>query len=402
MSLKIAIISDALLIGGAESFALRLAQNLNLRECNVFFYVLNSDLIDKDFCKELAPDINVIGCNVLFKKTLSRLDGVFFLVGIRFSLLRFIQKKWLKKQLNISGVDLIHSNLMPVDIVVESVSRSIGALPWVCTMHGDYIPLEKHGSRASRIIDFQSFASAIDCSVSSVAVISDAQYTQIKKIMPFAASAGRICKIYNGYSPIVQVASSERIDGLFSSVKANDFVVGMVSRGIKEKGWDVAIEAFEIFNESNAWLILVGDGPEIEMLRKNNKNKRIIFFGSVSNPMSIVSKFDVCCLPSRLSAESLPTVIIEYLVMGKPIIASDIGEIPRMIDADSDNPAGILVSVDEPASMAQCMANALQRLYESPVERVRLAENARRSAEKFDMDRCVDAYLEVYRKALER
>ena len=55
---------------------------------------------------------------------------------------------------------------------------------------------------------------------------------------------------------------------------------------------------------------------------------------------------DMGFLPSRFKGESAPLVLIDCLLSGKPVLASDIGEIRHMLDSD-DGLAGELVDLEE-------------------------------------------------------
>ena len=92
-------------------------------------------------------------------------------------------------------------------------------------------------------------------------------------------------------------------------------------------------------------------------------------------------------------------MIIEYLCLGKPVIASDVGEIGTMLDARSASPAGLLIQLGSTEQMIEGMKAALLRIYHAGAQRSFWATNAKNAALKFNMDRCVAAYLSVYELA---
>lgn len=135
------------------------------------------------------------------------------------------------------------------------------------------------------------------------------------------------------------------------------FTFGMVSRGVPEKGWEEAIEAFRAVRLSSTRpmrLILVGGSSHLQALERDlepDLKKDVIFAGSQPDPQPWIKCFDVGLLPSYFAAESLPNVIIECLAQGKPVIATDIGGIREMIATD-DQVCGILVPICDASKRA--------------------------------------------------
>lgn len=267
-------------------------------------------------------------------------------------------------------------------------------------MHGDYLAMEPRGSsQAARIPDFLAACREVEQSVGQMVCITDPQVQQLQRLMPSLAAGGRISKIYNGYAVNNSDVSSIDPPAALQQIPAGAFVIGMVARGIKDKGWDVLVGAFEALGLPHAWLVLVGDGDHLQKLRATHRHPRIVFCGNVVDPLRYIARFDVACLPSQFAAESLPTVVIEYMVLGKPVIATDVGEIPAMLDAAGDAPAGLLIELGDTWTMVPHMQAALKRLHDDEALRAAMGANALRAAEKFDMEACVDAYLAVYAKA---
>ena len=91
--------------------------------------------------------------------------------------------------------------------------------------------------------------------------------------------------------------------------------------------------------------------------------------------------------------------MIEFPRPGKPVIATYAGQISRMLNADSDVSAGLLIDLADTPEMVEQMKVALMRLCKDKNERARFGKNAALAVRKFDMDTCVDAYLRVYERA---
>ena len=209
-----------------------------------------------------------------------------------------------------------------------------------------------------------------------------AMYTAIEKIAaPFcdkiicisdaekqSALDKKICKedklqvIFNG----VDIEAYE--NGAHGAVKRQDlnipedtFVVGMVGRISQQKAPDVFVKmAKQVKDEiPNAHFIIVGNGNQEAEIRKyaedNGFSDSLHITGWVDNPMSYVELFDVACLLSRW--EGFGLALPEYMMAGKPIVASRVDAIPNII-RDGEN--GLLVGADD----ATGASNAVLRIYQ--------------------------------------
>ena len=178
----------------------------------------------------------------------------------------------------------------------------------------------------------------------------------------------KICKedklqiIFNG----VDIEAYE--NGAHGAVKRRDlnipedaFVVGMVGRISQQKAPDVFIKmAKQVKDEvPNAHFIIVGNGNQEDEIRKyakdNGFSDSLHITGWVDDPMSYVELFDVACLLSRW--EGFGLALPEYMMAGKPIVASRVDAIPNII-RDGEN--GLLVKVDDDVGAS----NAVMRIYQ--------------------------------------
>lgn len=119
----------------------------------------------------------------------------------------------------------------------------------------------------------------------------------------------------------------------------NDILVGNVSRFAVQKNHQFLIKAFDQLVKQNSkyHLALVGDGPlknEIEnYVNEHNLKNNVYFAGVVTNVADYYSAFDIFWLPSHF--EGLPTVSLEALANGLPIVVSD--KITREINIGNVN-----------------------------------------------------------------
>ena len=200
-------------------------------------------------------------------------------------------------------------------------------------------------------------------------------------------------KIYYGFPELENINPAP-------SDKDSAFVFGMVARGDKTKGWAEAVEAFKILKsqiDKPVKLVLVGDSDFLRELKEQNEDSDIIFAGATDNPLGWIYHFDVGLLPTYFPAESLPNTVIEYLAMGKPVIATRWAEIPKMLDSGQGS-AGVLIDVvDGKADIGQ-LSEAMQNLLGNRELYDALRQRASLAFRKFSMETCAQKYLDVFSK----
>ena len=133
-------------------------------------------------------------------------------------------------------------------------------------------------------------------------------------------------------------------------------VVGM-GRLHENKAFDVLIEA--VSRVPSAYLWIAGEGPlrqDLEKLAESHAVKpRTRFLGWRDDTASILAGADVFVCPSR--HEPLGNVVIEAWAQGVPVIAADSLGPGTLIEQGE---TGILVPVDDAATMSKAIKNLLQ------------------------------------------
>jgi glycosyltransferase involved in cell wall biosynthesis len=143
-------------------------------------------------------------------------------------------------------------------------------------------------------------------------------------------------------------------------VKNSKPVIGVVGRLTRQKGISYLIKAIPKIMEkiSNIEVLIAGDGEDESMLKKLSKehgvSDRINFLGYVKNAAEVINGMDVFVLPSIW--EGFPYVLLEAMILKKPIVATDIFGIQEIID---NNKNGILVKPKSPDSIAETVIDLL-------------------------------------------
>jgi len=124
-----------------------------------------------------------------------------------------------------------------------------------------------------------------------------------------------------------------------------------------------------------------------------NLEDRVTFTGFLSEPALGYAAADIVTHTSILP-EPFGRVVIEAMLAGRPVVATDAGAIPEII---TPGESGVLVPVNHPSALA----NALTQLIGDPGLRTRLGESAqRRVADEFSLDKMVERMQSAYQSAL--
>ena len=144
----------------------------------------------------------------------------------------------------------------------------------------------------------------------------------------------------------------------------------------------------------NHQIWIIGEGEERENLQKQitelGVEKTFILLGNQNNPYKYVASSDFFILPSE--SESYPLIIGEVMVLGKPIIATNVGGINEMID---DNVNGILIEYNE-----FDMEKAMEQFLTNKLLVQKLAQNNATSDEKFDNQKIINQVETIFEEVL--
>ena len=145
-----------------------------------------------------------------------------------------------------------------------------------------------------------------------------------------------------------------------------------------------------------AWYLVVGDGAYAGALRQAARQygvaERVIFAGARPDVPQLLAASDLFVLPTLLDA--LPTVLIEALAAGKPVVASRVGGVPEIV---SDGRSGLLVPPAQPDALARACIQLLQA--RDLAERMGRA-GRETAGQKFDIRRQAARLGELYLEAL--
>jgi glycogen synthase len=166
-----------------------------------------------------------------------------------------------------------------------------------------------------------------------------------------------------------------------------------VGRLAPQKGVDTLVAAAGLLKDPCAQVLLVGDGPERKALERETERlgvgDRLHFVGFVTHDRlpAAMAHADVLVLPSLY--EELGTVLLEAMQAGLPIVASETGGIPDVIE---DGVNGLLVPPGDP----EALARGIDRILSDGDLARRLSEGAQERGKDYDWEVLAERVLRVY------
>lgn len=176
------------------------------------------------------------------------------------------------------------------------------------------------------------------------------------------------------------------------------FVVGFTGSLKMWHGVDTLLEAFRQFraNEPRAHLLILGDGPKRSWIEGfvagAGLADAVTMMGWVDHQElpPLIARMDVATAPYPKSEAHYfsPLKLYEYLAMGRPVLASDIGQISEIL---SNSDAAILL----PPGDAKALARAMEHLSKTPLRLRSMSGHAAKEGARHDWKGNAEAVLRL-------
>lgn len=147
---------------------------------------------------------------------------------------------------------------------------------------------------------------------------------------------GSNCKvIYNGINIERKINLINREELIKKYNIKTNFNIIMVASFNKDKDYDLLLDVAKEFLNINSEIgfILVGDGVNFETITnrvKNEKLSNVYLTGKVDYVESLINISNIGILLSP-NGEGISNAIMEYMLLGRPVIATDIGGNPEIV-----------------------------------------------------------------------
>ena len=281
--------------------------------------------------------------------------------------------------------------LYPDAVAAASLVEPTGKPLWIKVHGTDRFHLD-HPQRRKLILRTCSKAAGVICVSENVAAVLRAA----------GVAAEQVHVVPNGvdHQRFRYRAREEAMHGLpQAAARQGGHVVLYVGNLTSIKGPDVLLDAWAQLlcapGEFKARLIFAGDGTLRRTLEQKARTlgigDSVLFLGSV--PHAEVALWmnlaDCLCLPSL--SEGMPNAVLEALVSGLPVVASDVGACRELL---KDEPSSCLVPVGNHSALSAAILQVLAQ----PVDRVGMAA---RHAAKYSWARSAELVLTVIKETID-
>ncbi len=266
-------------------------------------------------------------------------------------------------------VDHVHAHFATWGAATaHEVARTTG-LPYSFTAHATDI------YRAG--LDLDALAERL-ADARFVVTVTEHNRAHLLQLLAERGRTGRVARLYNG----VDLGRLVAYDG----PREPDLVVG-VGRLVAKKGFVDLLGALAVARDAGRPLraVIAGEGPERpgleEQIRDLDLSDLVELPGSMPRDgvAALMRRAAVFALPCVVTADgdrdALPTVLLEAMALGTPVVSTLVSGVPEMVDHPT---SGLLVAPNDPAALA----GALRRLTADPTYARACAVRARQRVEQ--------------------
>lgn len=376
---KVLFLIDTLLTGGAEKSLVAIASKFT-RVKPIFVHIYEGDLLGATL---KANGIKVISLgverNYNFDEAANRLLEV----------------------LKMEQPDIIHSTLFNSDIVARKVKARFPVILINSFVNNSYSKDRYSNSSLIDKLKLFLFQQYDKYSVSKVDLfISNSEAIKVTNAAALNVPYEKIKVIHRGRETLqFQSISSQHLDDLKREFKISDETVLLnVGRLLERKGQLDLLKAFKklILIQPNLKLLIAGEGSFkkslYDFIKNNDLASKVILLGNRNDINELLQLADLFIFPSWF--EGLPGSLIEAMMAGTPIIASNIPENMECITFET----GLIFETKNSDDLKDKILIALNDR-KNMLEKAKLAKLV--AIEKFDINRIVNTYEKTYSELIE-
>jgi len=371
---KIAILCTPVEYGGAERVVLSIIENISVKELKIIPILFIKGGHGPNVLVEKITELGIKHYRIV----VNRCKYKFINPVLNLIALWQIAKN--------EKFDLIHTHGYRADILAWALSLIINS-PMISTIHGFILNDKKLALyKAIDIFALKKFNYLLPVSAALK-----------KELIKYGIKKNKIEVLPNAVRlENSKIKNNVYYNNIKKKIKTNKntTTVGYIGRLSIEKGCRYLIKAVSILteNEINIKLVIVGDGPDRKnletLINKHNLKTQVIFTGFQTDIAGIFKVFDIFVLPSL--TEGAPMALLEAMSFEKAVIASAVGEIPKIIN-DMQN--GILIKAKDPLGIA----DAIMFLIGNEKKKIEMQRNAKLTViKKYNLNNWIERIIKIY------
>ena len=369
--MRIVIIIDSLKVGGAQKLVATLVSYAPKEQLELTVVSLA-----KEESSAILDQIQTCGVPVFSFPANSLVDPLRFR-----QLVVFLRKE---------RFDLIHTHLAYANII-GCLAGYYAKIPVVSTIHSTNWDSRRALAFLTAQLELLAFRHYAQRIVAVGYTVAEAYKNHL---------GGRVVDVIPNGIPISEPVPDEIRMKLRQEI-SNDSsrpVIITVGRLVKVKGFEDLIEGFSLLEKRSPrpMLVIIGSGRLFNQIKKKVSDMKLTesvnCLGERSDVSHLLAAGDIYVNSSY--REGLPLTILEAMMAGLPIVATAVGDIPRIVVDE----IGLVVPPYEPS----CLAQAIEKLLDAPANIRKMGMAARSIAIRdYSIDVWMQRLLSLYREVLE-
>lgn len=295
----------------------------------------------------------------------------------------------IKKIFRTEQPQLIHVH-SPVPFIADVAALAAGNIPVVLTYHSGSMVKNKWPVDFFILLYERIFLRILFRKVKAIVAYSP-EFIE-RELSAFAYKTTVIPPgVYSGEFPVSPLDTDKKIVTF----------VGRIGHHTRWKGTPELLKAIQLLSPKypDLELRLVGDGDAIDYYRQMSINLGIsscVTFCGAKRGVDLAEEYkrtNVFVLPSTSNAESFGIVLLEAMASGRPVIGSNIGGIPQLIESGVN---GLLV----PPGDSKALADAIEKILTNPQLAEKFAAQSLEKSKNFTWEVQIEKYRNLFRKTL--
>ncbi len=348
MKKKVLLLITKSVLGGAQKYVQILALGLREERYNVIIAASPGGWLE-NFSKEQNIDFFPVNS---FKNSGKKQDIIdaFFDYDSFAEVINLIKHK---------KIDILHTNSTKAGFIGRLAGKILNIPLIIHTIHGLNLNEDLPWHKWLIIYFAERIAGMLTDHIIAVSNFDRESALKLKII-----STKNISTIHNGISDklfINNITEDNHTKEFYKKITENSHfkIIGTVANYSHNKGLEHLIDAADIITKEtkSVKFVIVGDCRKDPILKKLNSSfakDRILLFGPSNKIITHLSFFDIFVLPSI--KEGSPFALLEAMAFGLPIVTTNVGGIPEMIE---NNKSGIIVPAKNPSELAHAIVELL-------------------------------------------